>query len=520
LAKIKEDKIFPITDKSKFTKKTQDGFQNFQARLGVDPGRGAEGTEDNLLSKGHYEFNLVTRNRVQLEAAYRGSWIVGQVIDTVAEDMTRGGITCTTNEDAEVIPDLMAEMTKLQILSSFRETVQWGRLYGGAVGVMQINGQDLKSPLKAKTVGKGDFKGMTVYDRWQIWPVLTDLIVSGPNMGLPAYYDIVLGTNLNDPGMEPGGGHTDEASGRVRVHHSRCFRMDGIKLPYFQAITEMLWGESVLERMWDRLIAFDDATMNAGNLIHRANLRRVGVEGLREILAAGGEAQEALIEQFNMMREFQSNEYVTLTDKLDDYTDTSYSFAGLSDMLIQFGQQVSGSAQIPLVRLFGQSPAGMNSTGESDLRMYYDGILAKQESRMRNPMHTVLQVLWRSMTGQPLPDDFNFKFVPLWQLSALDKANVAKVTTDTILEAHSSGGIDSATMMQELKQTSAETGLFTHITDEHIQEAENEEPPLPDIQDPNKADGVGEPGNGPEIPSDKVKKGSGAKAVADAVRNL
>ena len=30
----------------------------------------------------------------------------------------------------------------------------------------------------------------------------------------------------------------------------------------------------------------------------------------------------------------------------------------------------SGALQIPLVRLMGQSPAGLNSAGESDLRTY------------------------------------------------------------------------------------------------------------------------------------------------------
>jgi hypothetical protein len=36
-------------------------------------------------------------------------------------------------------------------------------------------------------------------------------------------------------------------------------------------------------------------------------------------------------------------------------------------VLLQFAQQLSGALNIPLTRLFGQSPAGMNSTGEGDL---------------------------------------------------------------------------------------------------------------------------------------------------------
>lgn len=479
--------------------KTLDGFHNLAARLGITP-RGE--CEDNLLSKGHYEFNLVTRNRVQLEAAYRGSWIAGQVIDTFAEDMTRAGIQIHTNEGAEEVQDVKRHMSKLQIWSSLCGNIKWGRLYGGALGIMQIKGQDLATPLDLDSIQQGDFKGIAVYDRWQLNPVLGQIIDSGPDIGLPQYYDIVLGSNVNDPGQAPGGQETNTTTGQVRVHHSRCIRMLGIQLPFFQAVTEMMWGESILERMWDRLILFDTATLTTGSLITRAQLRTVGVDGFREILAAGGKAEEALITQFEYMRRFQQNEGITLLDKNDTFASTAYTFAGLSDVLIQFGQQISGACNppIPLVRLFGQSPAGMSATGESDIRLYYDGVNAKQEETLRNPIETLLKVLWQSVTGNPIPKDLTFTFTPLWQMSATDKATIAKTNTDTVIEAHQEGLVDTPTAMKELKQASGDNGIFTHITDEQIEEAENEEPPMPD--EPTLED----PGEGPTEPQKVIKQ--------------
>lgn len=508
-----------LNEKSKAAK-VQDGFQNFAAKLGVSP-PGQERGADNLLSQGNYQFNLVTRNRVQLEAAYRGSWIVGQVIDTIAEDMTKAGLDIVTNEGAEELQELRTLMSRLQVWQSLCDTLRWGRLYGGSIAVLQIKGQDLATPINLDSVGKDQFQGLVVYDRWQLWPDLIQLIDSGPEMGLPKFYDIVLGANLNDPGQEPGGGQTTNSNGRVRVHHSRCIRIIGLQLPFWQAITEMMWGESILERMWDRLIAFDDATMSAGNLISRAQLRTVGVDGLREILAAGGEAQAALVAQFEYMRQLQNNEGITLLDKEDTFASTAYSFAGLSDVLLQFGQQVSGAAAIPLVKLFGQSPAGMSATGESDMRLYYDSINAQQEAKLRNPMEMVLKVMWRSMTGKPIPDDLTFTFTSLWQMSALDKATIAKTNTDTIVEAHQEGAIDTSTMMKELKEASGKNGLFSHITDEMIEDAVNEEPPEPDAMteptDPNDVPGaeVGEEGAGPASPKEKkAAKDSAFKKLA------
>lgn len=487
--------------------KTLDGFHNFAARLGIVP-RGE--CEENLLSKGHYEFNLVTRNRVQLEAAYRGSWIVGQVIDTIAEDMTRAGIQITTNEGAEEVQEIQTQISRLQIWQSLCDSIKWGRLYGGAIAVLQIEGQNLETPLKLDEIKQGAFKGLAVYDRWQLNPSLGQIIDSGADLGLPVFYDIVLGSNLNDPGQIPGSQErTQNTTGQVRVHHTRCIRMIGIQLPYFQAVTEMMWGESVLERLWDRLIAFDTATMSTASLVNRANLRTVGIDGLREILAAGGPAEEALISQFEYMRKFQQNEGITLLDKNDTFASTAYSFAGLSDVLIQFGQQVSGASKIPLVRLFGQSPAGMNATGDSDIRLYYDGVNAQQEAHMRNPFECLLKVIWLSHTGKPAPQDLSFDFTPLWQMSATDKATIAKMNTDTIVEAHQEGAIDTATMMKELKQSSGDNGIFTHITDEQIEDAENEEPPMPD-----------QPENTESQPSDPKAQESQEvlkKAVGDSI---
>lgn len=445
---------------------TLDGFDNFLSRIGLN--------NDNALSDSTYVFNLVTRNRVLLEAAYRGSWIVGAVIDSVADDMTREGIDITTSDEVD-LKILTKAMTRLQVWQSIANTIKWGRLYGGSLGVLQIKGQRLDTPLDLDTIGKDQFQGIVSFDRWQLNPVLNKVIDSGPEMGLPTFYQIVSNPESYMP-------TAPTATGEITVHHSRCIRYTGIDLPFYQAITEMMWGESILERLWDRLISFDNATMSSAQLIDRANLRTVGIEGLREIISAGGEAQKGLEAMFEMMRLVQVNEGLTLLDKNDTFTSTAYSFSGLSDMMLQFGQQLAGASGIPLVRLFGQSPAGLNATGEADIRMYYDSINSQQESKLRNPIEVLLKVMWRSTFGKPAPDDLEFTFTPLWQMSALDKATIAKTNTETIIGAHEAGLVPLETSMRELRNISGDTGVFSNISEEDIAEAEAEEPPLPDIE--------------------------------------
>ena len=449
------------------TATTKDGFANLTARMGL----GAQ----NVLSDSTYIFDLLTRNRMKLEAMYRGSWIVGAAVDAVAEDMTRAGVNIKGSDDPEAIQQIQSKLTRLGVWHSLLETIKWGRLYGGAIALIVIDGQDPATPLNVDTVGKDQFRGLKVFDRWQLRPSLQNMVLEGMDYGLPEFYDVI--SNI--------------ATGQVsnlRIHHSRVIRQIGIQLPAMQAMTEEWWGESVIERMYDRLVSFDAATSGAANLIQKAHLRTVQIDKLREVLAAGGKAEENLLSMFHHMRMLQTNEGLTLLDKEDTFAAHSYTFSGLSDMILQFGQQIAGATGIPLVRLLGQSPAGLNSTGESDLRMYYDNVAAQQESRLRDGMMKVLRVMHKSLFGVLPPDNFDFDFVPLWQTSTKEKADIATSITTTVATAYEKGIIDQTTALQELKQSSESTGVFTNITEEQIEEAKMEPPPMPTEGEPVVAD--------------------------------
>ncbi|HGC2108990.1 TPA: phage portal protein, partial [Escherichia coli] len=71
---------------------------------------------------------------------------------------------------------------------------------------------------------------------------------------------------------------------------------------------------------------------------------------LRELIALGGQAFEALLKNIDLIRQFQSNEGMTLMDAKDTFETHQYNFSGLDDILSQFAEQISGAVGIPLVR--------------------------------------------------------------------------------------------------------------------------------------------------------------------------
>lgn len=452
--------------------RTVDSFQNLKARLGV----GA----DNLISGGQYALNPVTRNRIQLEFAYRGSWIVRAACDIMAEDMTREGFIFEKGLTPEQSAKLQSDITGLGVLNSLADAIRWGRLYGGAVAYMMIDGHKGEDPLDPLKLTKDQFKGLLVMDRHQLLPLSGETITEpGPDFGKPKMYQVVAYNWANA-----------SLSGQ-KIHHSRLLRFEGDPLPYWQRLAEMGWGASVLEALWDRLMMFDSTTLGAGQMVYRAHLRVVMIEGLRAAIASAGKALEGVQAQLDFMRASQTLEGLTVIDAKDKFEAQTFTFTGLSDMILQAGQQLSGALQIPLVRLFGQSPTGLNSSGESDLRTYYDGISTKQTKHKRE-MSKLIAVMHVSSVGIPPADDFDFDFKPLYELSEKEKAEVAVQTVAAVREAYEADLVPAHVAMRELRQSADVTGIFTNITDDEINEAKLNPPAPPGL------DGVmpGEEGKG------------------------
>lgn len=474
-----------------------DSFQNMALSLGIG--------SDSAMSAGSYGFNPITRQRILLEWIYRGSWLGGVAVDVVADDMTRAGIEVLTEMDPKEVEDLQRAMVRRGVWTGLNETCAWGRLYGGAIGVFLVDGQNMATPLDVTRVGRGRFKGMMVLDRWMVEPSLTDLVTDlGPELGQPRFYKV----SADAPGLP-----------RATIHHTRVVRFDGIRLPYWQRVSENLWGMSVLERLYDRMIAFDSATTGAAQLAYKSFLRTYKVDGMRALMAAGGESAKLLVRYVDMMRRFQSNEGVTLLDAKDDMVvQQQPNFTGIGEVIDKCGEQLSGALQIPLVRLFGQSPAGLNSTGESDLRTYYDGINQAQEKTLRIGVDRALRITAQSegieLPGAEGEDEFWFNFRPLWQLSEAEKSEVSQRDTDAALAAEERGIITPRTALQELRTMSRTTGRFTNITDKMIEDADDEPAPRPeDIA--GLGAGIGEEkGGGPQRdpqlePAAKAPKATG-----------
>lgn len=428
-----------------------DAFTNVLARLGAGTPNLLEGTE--------YSLQRLSRDFNQLNALYRESWIVRRIIDVIPADMLKNWITITSGLNPDVEKRLSLTLRRTQLIDKLKRGMQWGRLYGGALGVMLVKhqGYNLSQPLRLDWIMPGDFAGLLIFDRWNGVNPSNELIedISDPDYGYPKYYTVT----------DPAGG------GSVKIHHSRVIRFTGNTLPFWEEIAEMQWGASVVESVFDELKKRDNVSWNIAQLTFMANIRVLKMQDLGQLLAAtDSESQAELLRTLEAQNMLLNNMGMQVMDAADGLETHQYTFGGLADCYQQFIMDISGAAEIPVTRLFGRSPSGLNATGESDLQNYYDMIAEKQESYLRPILNKVLPPFIISTLGS-LPDDFDFEFDPVAEPTDKERADLAKCGTDNVVAAYNAGLISQRTALKELKQQSERTGVWTNITDEDIERA-------------------------------------------------
>ena len=123
---------------------------------------------------------------------------------------------------------------------------------------------------------------------------------------------------------------------------------------------------------------------------------------------------------------------------------------------------MAGACEIPATKLFGRSPQGFQSTGESDMRNYYEMIAGLQERLLRPALDKLLPVMAISCWGF-LPDDLGFIFNPLTTESPDTMAELANKLSLPVIEAFKAGLISREDAVAELKARGEPYACWTMI---------------------------------------------------------
>jgi phage-related protein (TIGR01555 family) len=409
------------------------------------------------------QFAFVALDRAQAEAAYRGDWMSRKVIDIPAYDATREWRTWQS--DSADITKLTDLENALGIQRKTMAVLQKARLYGGAALVLGVNQGRPEEPIDFEALGKDCLQFVHCVNRHEITAGQTDWDIMSPYFGQPKEY-----TRQVD-GTTP-----------MVLHPSRVIRFVGAEIPDIN--TAQGWGDSILQIVQDAIISTGTVFQSMTSLVQEAKVDIVKIPGLSEQIS-NAEYEAMLKTRFALAALMKSIYSVLIIDKEEEWTRVNQAFNGMPEIMREFLLLVCGAADIPATRFLGMSPAGMNSTGDSDTRNYYDRVATEQKIEITPRLESLDTLLQISALGKA-PAGMHYNWNPLWQMSENEKADIA-VKQATVMTADVNAGLMDPMVLQHARENQLiESGFYPgieEIIDEYGTDIDEREPEV----DPNAA---------------------------------
>lgn len=383
-----------------FARSSFDSLTNLVSRLGTDRDKAAATI-----------YGLTTLTDDQILAAYKTAWLPRKIVDIPAFDSVRAWRDWQAKPDQ--IEAIEAEEKRLGVKAKVLLARKRARLWGGAAILIGTGDANTEAPIDVERVTKGGLRYLAVFNRRQLTGHEIERDPESEWFGKPKLYQ-----------LQSTGGQV------LGIHPSRLVIFTGNEPADedLDASAQQGWGDSVLQSTLDAIKQADSTAANVASLVFEAKVDIIRVPNFMQGLGSE-EYRQRLIERYTLAATAKGINGTLMLDKEEEYETKQASFATLPDVMDRFLQIVSGAADIPATRLLGQSPAGMNATGESDLRNYYDRLSAAQELEMEPAMSVLDECIIRSATGAR-DKDIHYQWAPLWGMSEKEKADVFKTKAD------------------------------------------------------------------------------------------
>jgi phage-related protein (TIGR01555 family) len=384
-----------------------DGWANTVAGLGP-------GTDDRSQAWVHTPNSQLSWD--VLAAAFEDDDVVAAGASRVPDAIVGRGFDVASDEtDPEQLADLNDELTdedRLDALAVYHRALIWEQLFGGAAILIGAeDGRPVDEPLDVGAVERVHF--LLDLDPREVQPHQSALSLQ------PSHYRVQVGTYLRT------------------VHRSRLVLFKGLPLPRRERQRRQGWGASRIERAWDVIRQYHASWAAANHAMIDSSQAVYKIKGLADMIIAGQESViRARVALTNMMRSLARA--IILDKDHEEFERKDSNMTGMADVLEQRYQRLAQALEMPVTVLVGMSPAGLNATGESDVRLWYDRI-AQDRGRYFTPrLGRTVDLVMRSRSGPTrgvVPRDWTIEFESLWLETEREDAEVDDLQVKTLTAA-------------------------------------------------------------------------------------
>lgn len=342
---------------------------------------------------------------------------------TLADEMTRKWIKLTTvgeGDKAEKIKQLEAALTKHKVRDCFRKMAEHDGLFGR--GQIYIN---LKKPGGAPvTTDEKELALPLIINKAKIKKdSLIGFTVVEPMWMYPGLYNSTQ--PLADDYYKPS---TWYVMGKI-VHDSRFVMMISRPVPDILKAVYSFGGVSLsqLARPYiDNWLRTRDSVSDAVHSFSTSGL----ATNLETLVSPDLTQQGDIIDRAKLFNAMRDNRGLMILDKeSEEFFQFNMPLSGLDALQAQSQEQMSAVSNIPLVKLLGITPSGLNASSDGEIRVFYDHVHAMQENMFRDPLKRVLEIIQLDLFEE-IDEEITFEFEPLFQLSSLEKSTQRKADAD------------------------------------------------------------------------------------------
>lgn len=353
--------------------------------------------------------------------------IIRAIVETLADEMVRKWCELKytgdeTGEDKKVA-EITDTLKALKIEKLFRDAKITDGFMGGAMLFIDMGDDtdtdagmaEVKTRLtiSKEKVRPGSFKGLRLIEPLTCYPAQYNTT----NPMAPHFYDP----------------QTWWVMGK-EVHASRLLKFVSNPVPMLLKPAYSFFGISMAQMALDFVERFTTVRVSVAEVVRKFSLSILSTDMTQVLEPAGTgdglNAGDQLKKRALMFRLLRDNDGLMVIDKeKEDYTQINTPLSGLHDIMWKQFELIAAVARTPAVKLLGISPSGF-STGDTDIRNWYDQVLSQQEKSFTDPLKTVIDLIQLSRYGEIDPS-VTFEWVPLYEMDALQAAEIRKSDCDT-----------------------------------------------------------------------------------------
>jgi len=281
-----------------------------------------------------------------------------------------------------------------------------------------------------------------------------------------------------------------------KTHSSRLLTFIGREVPDLLKPAYNFGGMSLTQLMEPYVNAWLRTRKAVNDLINNFSIP-VLATNLSVTLQEGGDPGSGLLARLQAFTLTRNNQSVAAVDKdSEELKFAEATLASLDKLQAQSQEHMAAPAHIPLIKLFGVVPTGLNATGEGEIQVWYDWVNACQINLFQPHLLTLLKVVQLDLFGA-IDDDLVIHWVSLEEPSGKELSEIRKSDADMDV-GYINAGVISPDEARARLQSDPESG-YENLTGDA---PEPEQGVDPETGEP--LDTPAEPGEGDE--TDEAEK--------------